>query len=188
MEDLGFYLRILFFGALSWFILRNRFINEHSPQNLYKQGIKAMDEGKPKIAVEKISKAITVAKGKKDFDKTLLSKMYCSRGNIYLLTKVALLSSSDFLDALECNPKNDDALNFLGVWFTMEEFNSPDYSRAIGYFTEASLINPERQDIRLNIAISKIKLGDLTGCSELRELHKMGYNEAKIAIDQLCNS
>ena len=149
---------------------------------LYKQARMTHD---PKIAVELYSDAIDAEKQKESPDKELLSEIYQWRGELYLRLQVAILSSSDFLNSIEYNPKNAISHNNLAVWFTMPQFAKPDLERAMEYFDTAIELAPERLDFQMSRAINRIQTGDReTGKSELEELHANGYENAKIAMER----
>ena len=100
---------------------------------------------------------------------------------------VAILSQSDFLNAIDYNPQNESALNNLGLWFTIPQFASPDLEKALLYLGKALEVNPERQDIILNRAVIRIRAGQSEkGCEELKKLEESGYERATIAISRFC--
>ena len=155
-------------------------------QKLFDEGVKLYRSGKAKEAVDKLSDAIKKEKDKSSPDKRLLSNIYCIRGEVYLSVGVAILSQSDFTYALQYNQDNESALNNLGIWFSIERFNTPDYKRSFEYFDKAILIQPNRKDIQLNKACVKIQSGDKTGCDDLRKLDSEGYPDAGIALQRFC--
>ena len=157
-----------------------------SSQKLYEEGVKLYRNGKATEAVDKLSDAIKKETGKSNPDNKLLSNMHCLRGEVYLSVGVAILSQSDFTYALKYNPYNESALNDLGIWFSIEHFNTPDYNKSFEYFDEAISIQPNRKDIQLNKACVKIQSGDKTGCDDLHKLDKEGYSDAKIALQRFC--
>ena len=138
-------------------------------------------------AVELYSEAIKVEKEKSEPNKLFLSEIYCFRGERYLSQGVAILSSSDFLHALENNPQNGIAHNNLGIWFSIKQFAKPDYNRAIVHLNLAVKYCPDRPDFVMNRAVMKIRNGQKEiGRIELEELYKKGYSDAKIAIERFC--
>ena len=157
-----------------------------STQELFDLGFNAYQNGDPKTAVNKLSDAIKMEKGKLNPDKNLLSNIYNIRGEVYLSVGVAVLSQSDFANSLNCDPTNESALNNLGVWFSIETFATPDYERSLNYFDMAVKIRPDRQDIILNRAIVKIKSGDQTGCQDLEDLAKENYPDAIVGLQRFC--
>ena len=139
-------------------------------------------------AVELYSSAIKLEKESKTPDKVFLSDLFVKRGEIYLNQGVAILSSSDFLQSIEQKPDNCIAHNNLGVWFTIEEFTTPDFIRAIEHMDKAVEFCPERQDFKMNRAIIKIKAGQKDiGRKELEKLYESGYADAKIALERFGN-
>lgn len=139
-------------------------------------------------AVELYSNAIKLEKESKTPDKVFLSDLFVKRGEIYLNQGVAILSSSDFLQSIEQKPDNCIAHNNLGVWFTIEEFATPDFTRAIEHMDKAVEYCPERQDFKMNRAIIKIKAGQKDiGRKELENLYESGYADAKIALERFGN-
>lgn len=159
-----------------------------SSQKLYDEGVIAYRKGDAKIAVDKLSDAIKKEKEKSNPDKQLLSNMHNIRGEVYLSVGVAVLSQSDFAYALDYNPTNESALNNLGVWFSIKQFATPDYVKSIDYFNKAIELRPDRKDIILNRAVTKIKSGDKSGCDDLKKLDAEGYPDAKIALQRFCNN
>jgi len=157
-----------------------------SPQRLYERGRALYASGKAEQAVEKLSDAIKMEEASANPDKRLLSNIYCVRGEVYLSVGVAILSQSDFAISLENNPQNESALNNLGIWFSIEHFNKPNYERSFAYFNQALAIQLGRKDIQLNKACVKIQSGDKTGCEDLRRLESEGYQPAKIALGRFC--
>ncbi|MBS1636878.1 MAG: hypothetical protein JST26_13255 [Bacteroidetes bacterium] len=162
----------------------NLFGQDKNPRKLAE---KARQENDPHKAVNLYSDAIKYEKEGKSPNRAFLSELYLLRGEIYLNQGVAILSSSDFLHAIEYNPQNGVAHNDLGIWFTLAQFTTPDYSRALEHAEKAVEYCPERQDFRMNLAVIKIKNGQKeTGRMELEELYKNGYGNAKIAMERFC--
>ena len=119
--------------------------------------------------------------------KLFLSEIYRLRGDIYFSQGVAILSSSDFLHAIENNPKNGIAHNNLGVWFSIKQFAKPDYKRAIEHLDLAVKYCPDRPDFVMNRAVMKVRNGQKEiGRKELEDLYQQGYADAKIAIERFC--
>ena len=148
---------------------------------------KAANSNDIKEAVELYSEAIKVEKEKPNPDKLFLSEIYRLRGDIYLSQGVAILSSSDFLHAVENNPQNGIAHNNLGIWFSIEQFAKPDYNRAIKHLDLAVKYCPDRPDFVMNRAVMKVRNGDKeTGRKELEDLYNQGFSDAKIAIERFC--
>jgi lipoprotein NlpI len=170
---------------ISFFTLSN-YSREQTSQKLYDEGVRLFHSGKSTEAVDKLSDAIEKETANSSPDKKLLSNMHCIRGEVYLSIGVAVLSQSDFTNALQYNPDNESALNNLGIWFSIARFNTPDYNRALEYFDKAISIQPDRKDIQLNKACVKIQSGDKTGCDDLRKLDQDDYPEAKIALERFC--
>jgi lipoprotein NlpI len=142
----------------------------------------------PEKAVRLYSDAIKYEKEKTVPDKSFLSKIYLLRGEIYLSKGEAILSSSDFLNSIELNPGNGIAHNDLGIWFTLEQFNTPDFDKAFEHINKAVELCPDRLDFKMNLAIIKYKKGDKeTGRQELEQLLKDGYTEAGVAIEKFCD-
>lgn len=161
--------------------------NKNSTESLFKKGVLEYKKGNAEKAVELLSEAKDLEETKEAKDKQLLSNIFNIRGEVYLNQGVAVLSQSDFAQALEYNPNNENALNNLGIWFTIEMFSTPDYPKALEYLDKAISINPDRKDIILNRAIVKIQSGDKSGCDYLKELDKQGYADAKIGIERFCS-
>jgi len=159
-----------------------------SSQKLFDLGFSAYHNGDHKTAINKLSEAIKKENDKSNPDKQLLSNIHNIRGEAYLSVGVAVLSQSDFVYALDYNPKNESALNNLGVWFSIEQFSTPDYKKSLEYFDKAIRLQPDRKDIILNKAIIKIKSGDMTGCEDLKKLDSDGYPDAKIGLQQFCKN
>jgi tetratricopeptide (TPR) repeat protein len=159
---------------------------KESALKLYEKGRSLYASGRTEQAVERLSDAIKMEEARANPDKRFLSNIYCLRGEVYLSVGVALLSQSDFAIALENNSQNESALNNLGIWFSIEHFNTPNYEKAFEYFDRAIAIQPGRKDIQLNKACVKIQAGDKTGCDELRRLERDGYPPAKIALERFC--
>lgn len=157
-----------------------------SSQKLFDLGINAYKKGDYKTSVDKLSDAIKKEKDKREPYKQLLSNIHNIRGEEYLSLGVAILSQSDFVYALEYNPSNESALNNLGVWFSIEQFSTPDYKKSLEYFDKAFVLRPDRKDIILNRAVVKIKSGDSIGCDDLKKLDDEGYSDAKIGLQQFC--
>jgi tetratricopeptide (TPR) repeat protein len=148
---------------------------------------KAANSRNVKEAVDLYSQAIKVESEKPNPDKYFLSEVYRLRGDIYFSQGVAILSSSDWLHAIELNPENGIAHNNLGIWFTIEQFAKPDLKRAIEHFDLAVQYCPDRPDFVMNRAVIKIQDGQLEiGKKELEELYSQGYTDAKIAIERFC--
>jgi len=149
---------------------------------------KASKTNDAKAAVELYSEAIKLEKEKPNPDNIFLSNLYTQRGEIYLNNGVAILSSSDFLIAIECNPLNGISHNNLGIWYTIEHFTTPDFIKAIDHLEKAVQLCPNRQDFKMNLAVIKIKKGDKAiGRQELEQLLKDGHGDAKIAIERFCD-
>lgn len=162
----------------------NLFGQDKNPKKL---ADKAKQTNDPHKAVNLYSDAIKYEKESKNPDKNFLSDLYLLRGEIYLNQGVAILSSSDFLQAIDNNPKNGVAHNDLGIWFTIEHFTTPDYVRALEHGEKAVQYCPSRQDFKMNLAVIKIKSGQQEqGRQELEQLYKDGYSDAKIAIERFC--
>ena len=142
----------------------------------------------PLEAVELYSDAIMYEK-KKEYPYTkLLSDLFLKRGEIHLNNGVAILSSSDFLQSIENDLKNGIAHNDLGIWHTIEHFNTPDFDKALEHLDKAVKYCPERQDFKMNRAVIKIKMGNkIAGRNELEQLIQNGYEPARIAIEKFCD-
>ncbi len=148
---------------------------------------KAANSKDVREAVDLYSEAIKIEKEKSTPDKYFLSEIYRFRGDIYFSQGVATLSSSDWLHAIDINPENGIAHNNLGIWLTIEQFAKPDFKRAIEHFDLAITYCPDRPDFMMNRAVTKIKDGQKEiGKSELEELYKQGYSDAKIAMERFC--
>lgn len=148
---------------------------------------KAANSKDVKEAVNLYSEAIKVEKEKSNPDKYFLSEVYRLRGDIYFGQGVAILSSSDWLHAIDYNPQNGIAHNNLGIWLTIEQFAQPDFKRAIEHLNLAVKYCPDRPDFVMNRAITKIKNGQKEiGKKELETLYNQGYADAKIAIERFC--
>jgi len=93
-----------------------------APGKLAARAFRATD---PLKAVDLYSDAIKYEKKKESPDKNFLSDIYLLRGEIYLSQGVAILSSSDFLNSIDLNPKNGISQNDLGIWFTLEQSVRP---------------------------------------------------------------
>ncbi len=146
---------------------------------------KASRTNNPEKAISLYSDAINLEKEKENPDKNFLSDIYLLRGEIYLSQGVAILSSSDLMNSIDFNPKNGIAHNDLGIWFTIEDFNTPDYDRALEHLNKAIEFRPDRLDFKMNKAIVKVKMGDKeTGRQELEQLLIDGYAEAQVAIEK----
>lgn len=153
-----------------------------------KLALKAGQENDLHKAVDLYSDAIKIEKEKDNPDNDFISDIYRQRGEIYLNQGVAVLSSSDFLQAIDHNPKNGIAHNNLGIWFSIEHFNTPDFDRAIEHLDKAVENCPDRPDFKLNRAVIRVKKGDKeTGRKDLEQLYKDGYSDAKIAIERFCD-
>jgi len=162
----------------------NIFKKLKDPQKL---AAKASRTGNSEKAVELYSDAIKFEKEKQSPDKSFLSDMYLLRGEIYLSRGVAILSSSDFLNSIDCNPKNGIAHNDLGIWYTIEQFSAPDFIRAFEHLEKAIEFCPDRLDFKMNRAIVKVKMGDKeNGRQDLEQLLNDGFEEAKVAIEKFC--
>jgi lipoprotein NlpI len=139
-------------------------------------------------AISLYSDAIKLEKEKESPDNNFLSNIYLLRGEIYLSQSVAILSSSDFLDSIKLNPKNGIAHNDLGIWFTIESFDTPDFDRALEHINKAVEFCPDRWDFKMNRAIVKVKMGDkVSGMQELVKLMDDGYPEAEVALEKFCS-
>ncbi len=173
--------------------------------DLYTQAMAGMSEDKEntsdlKTLVEKAKKAksleevvdlfsdaIQIEKEKSEPNTIFISDIYNKRGEIYLSQGVAVLSSSDFSQAIEYNPKNAEAHNNLGMWFTIEHFMQPDYKRALEHFEMAVKFSSNRPDILMNRAIMYIRNNQKeVGKKELEKLIQNGYTEAQQAIERFC--
>ena len=164
--------------------LLNLFGQSKDPKKL---AAKAQQSKDPQKAVSLYTDAIQYAQAAENPDSGLLSDLYLLRGEVYMGQGVALLSSSDFLHALEYNPENGIAHNDLGVWFMMEQFAAPDHARAQEHFNKAVEYCPDRRDFRMNRAIATYKLGQKDqGLAELEQLYQEGFADAKNAMDLFC--
>jgi tetratricopeptide (TPR) repeat protein len=142
----------------------------------------------PVKAVNYYSDAIKYEDEKESPDKKFLSNIYLLRGEIYLSQGVAVLSSSDFINSIDLNPENGIAHNDLGIWYTIEDFDTPDFKKAYEHLNKAVEFCPGRRDFKMNRAIIKVKMGDKeTGRQELEQLLKDGYAEAGVAIEKFCD-
>jgi lipoprotein NlpI len=159
-----------------------------STRDLFERGVEHYQNGNPEAAVDTLSDAIAKEKSKSVQDKKFLSDLFCIRGEVYLSVGVAILSQSDFANAIQCNPENESAMNNLGIWFSIPAFSTPDYETSLEYFDKALALQPERKDIQLNRACVKIRSGDKTGCDDLRKLDGEGYPDAKIALQRFCDT
>jgi len=140
-----------------------------------------------KKAVDLYSESIKLEKEKANPDKSFLSEIYRLRGDVYFTQRVATLSSSDWLHAIEYNPQNGIAHNNLGLWFTIEQIAKPDYKRAIEHLDLAVKYCPDRPDFVMNRAVTKLKCGQKEiGRRELEELYDKGFKDAQIAIERFC--
>ena len=163
----------------------NLFKKFKDPRKLAARASRATD---PLKALVLYSDAIKYEKEKESPDRKFLSDIYLLRGEIYLSQGVAILSSSDFFDSLEFNPKNGIAHNDLCIWFTLEHFGTPDLDKALEHINKAVEFCPDRLDFRMNKAIIKVKMGEKeTGRQELEQLFQDGYAEAGIAIEKFCD-
>lgn len=162
----------------------NLFKRKKDPRELADMARQEKDVRK---AVELYSDAIKLEKDSNLPDNKLLSTWFTQRGEIYLNQGVAILSSSDFLQALENNPENGIAHNNLGIWFTIKQFVTPDYVRAMEHLDKAVTYCPDRPDFKMNRAIIKIEMGQKDiGRMELEKLYQGGYSDAKLAIERFC--
>jgi tetratricopeptide (TPR) repeat protein len=162
----------------------NLFKQKKDPRKLASEAGQTRD---PHKAVDLYSDAIKIEKESKNLNKDFLSDLYLKRGEIYLNQGVAILSSSDFLHAIEYNSRNGVAHNDLGIWFTIQHFATPDFSRAIEHLDKAVEYCPDRPDFKMNRAVIKIKMGlKDAGREELERLYNDGYQDAKIAIERFC--
>jgi tetratricopeptide (TPR) repeat protein len=163
----------------------NLFKKSKDPRKL---AAKAVATTNPDKAVDLFSDAIKYEEEKETPDNNFLSNIYLMRGEIYLSKGVAILSSSDFLNSIELNPKNGIAHNDLGIWYTISDFNTPDLVRAFEHINKAVDLCPDRRDFKMNRAIVKVKSGDKeSGREELQQLLNGGYEEARIAIEKFCS-
>jgi lipoprotein NlpI len=180
---------IVFLGIIiTTTIMFSNLFGKQSSQKLFDLGLSAYHKGDPETAVDKLSDAIKKEKEKSEPNKQLLSNFHNMRGQVYLSVGVAILSQTDFVYALDYNSTNESALNNLGVWFSIEQFATPDYKKSLEYFDKAIALRPDRKDIILNRAIIKIKSGDSTGCDDLKKLDSGGYPDAKIGLQQFCQN
>lgn len=167
------------------FFKKNQKDNQEKDSKVLAQ--KAGQSKNVKKAVDLYSQAIKIENEKSNPDKKFLSEIHRLRGDIYFSQGVAILSSSDWLQAIENNPENGIAHNNLGLWFTIEQFAQPDFNRAIEHFDLAVMYCPNRPDFVMNRAVIKVKFGQKEiGKSELEELYNQGYKDAKIAIERFC--
>jgi lipoprotein NlpI len=132
------------------------------------------------------SQAIDVELAKPKPDSLMLSNCDNFLGKIYLFGGSAVLSQSNLSFALDYNPKNEAVLNNFGLWYSMEQFATPDYKKSIDYFDQALAIAPDLQYISLNRAVVKILSGDKSGCAELKQMEGEGYRDATIALERYC--
>jgi tetratricopeptide (TPR) repeat protein len=161
------------------------FKKDKNPIKLFEKAIKTND---PLKAVELYSDAIMYEKRKDNPDNKFLSEIYLHRGEIHLNNGVAILSSSDFLQSIELDPSNGVAHNDLGIWYSIEHFNTPNFEKALEHLNKAIELCPDRADFKMNRAVIKIKMGDKeTGRKELERLNEDGYLDAKIAIERFCD-
>jgi lipoprotein NlpI len=162
----------------------NLFKKLKDPRKLAAKGVATTN---PDKAIELFSDAIKFEEEKENPNKLFLSNIYLMRGEIYLSGGVAVLSSSDFLKSVELNPKNGIAHNDLGIWYTIEDFNTPDLKKALEHISLAVDLCPDRRDFKMNRAIVKIKSGDKeSGREDLEQLLNGGYEEARVAIEKFC--
>jgi tetratricopeptide (TPR) repeat protein len=163
----------------------NVFKKSKDPRKLAGMASRSNDFGK---AVDLYSDALKYEKKKKNPDGKFLSDIYLLRGEIYLSQGVALLSSSDFLNSIEYNANNGIAHNDLGIWFTIEQFNLPDFNKALEHLNKAVDLCPLRRDFKMNRAIVKVKMGEKAiGRYELDQLVIDGFEEARVAIEKFCD-
>lgn len=163
------------------------FLKKNSEKDSKRLAEKAGNTRNVKKAIDLYSESIKLEKEKSNPDKYFLSEVYRLRGDIYFSQRVAILSLSDWLHAIELNPQNGIAHNNLGLWFTLEQIAKPDYNRAIEHLDLAVKYYPDRPDFVMNRSVTKIKNGQKEiGRRELEELYNQGYKDAKIAIERFC--
>jgi len=159
------------------------------PETLFELGHDHYKNGNMKAAIPMFVNALEKEKAKANPDKLLLSNIHNIRGEAYMSEGVAILSQSDFIQAIEYDPKNESAYNNMAVWHSIPAFMTPDYTKSLEYFDKALAINPNRKDIRLNKAVVKVQSGDKeNGCKELAQLAKEKYPDAKIGIQRFCGN
>jgi tetratricopeptide (TPR) repeat protein len=163
----------------------NIFTRFKDPRRLASRAARAKDNKK---AAKLYSDAIRYEKQKESPDKNFLSDIYLLRGEIYLGQGSADLSLSDLLNSIGFNPRNGIAHNDLGIWYTLEHFDTPDFEKALEHLDKAVECRPDRLDFKMNRAIVKVKMGDKeTGRQELEQLLNYGFTEAKVAIEKFCD-
>lgn len=163
----------------------NLFKKSNDPRKLATQASRSDNHEK---AINLYSDAIKYEKEKESPDRKFLSDVYLLRGEIYLSQGVAILSSSDFSNSIDYNPNNGIAHNDLGIWFTIEQFDLPDFNKALEHLNKAVDLCPDRRDFKMNKAIVKVKMGEKAiGRHELDQLVNDGFEEARVAIEKFCD-
>jgi lipoprotein NlpI len=154
----------------------------NNTKTLFLEGSNAYQPSDAKNTLEKLAKAIYQELQKEQVEKLLLSNIYNTRGEVYLSIGALLRSHNDFSDAINFNPENENAINNMGVWYTMHSHIDPDFNKSLEYFDRAIAINPDRKDIMLNRAIARIKSGNEMGYEDLKKLELEKYEVASLAL------
>ncbi len=151
-------------------------------RKLFMEGMTAYQHGDARNATDRLCKAIQHESAQERPDKNLLSDIHNIRGEVYFSVGVATRAYMDFMYAITYNPANENALNNLGVWHSIDNSPSVDYAKSLEYFDVALNLFPERKDIILNRAITRIKAGYIMGYEDLKKLELQGYEPAGKAL------
>ncbi len=144
----------------------------------------AYQHGDARSAIDKLSRAIQSEYLEPEPDKRFLSEIYNIRGEAYLLAKAMIRSRQDFYHSLALHPMNENALNNLGVWHSLELFKHVNHTKALQFFDQAVELAPERQDILFNRAIVRIRAGNWMGFEDLKKLELEKYTAACTALHE----
>lgn len=90
----------------------------------------------------------------------------------------------DFNTAVEINPNDETSYYMRGL--ARAELN--DLKGAINDFSIVIKINPKFPEVYYYRGYAKIELGETqSGCLDLRKARLLGYDDAKVAIEEFCN-
>jgi len=157
-------------------------IADLSARKLLMEGQTAYQYGDAKNAVEKLSMAISRENEQIYPDTYLLSEIHNIRGEAYIAVRAVINALTDFTISIVYQETNENALNNLGVWYSLHAIAAPDFKKSLAYFDQALRLNPERKDILMNRAIVRIKSGNIMGYEDLKKLELEKYEAATIAL------
>lgn len=129
----------------------NSFLNLHPEDGgtYYNRGVLKAELNQLKEAVEDLSLALKLNKGNP-------ADIYYARGTVNESLNLSSKAILDYKSSLKYNPRQEDALNNLGI-IEMKEGN---YTMSIDYFNQALSINPNRVNSLFNRGFTFTKMGN----------------------------